>query len=326
MRTSLLFAVGFSCLSFTSCQKDDAPPTAPPTPAPGDYTKTVAPNETDASIQTLDNNLHYVSFLRSTTAKNKLVVFMGGSNSNTERLRLFCDFAASKGFHVINLAYPNNVAAEACANSSDTGCARKFRAEIAFGTDGSPLVSVNATNSIENRLKKLLDYLVQKDPGNNWNQYLENGTVAWSKTILSGHSQGAGHAAYIAKIKAVNRVIMFSGPNDFHNAANAPFNWLFFPSATPAASYFAFLHQRDEANPFAEQRQNVQALGLAAPTLTDNLTPPFGNANSLYTNLEPSNTNPPGAPYHGSTVTDRFTPLVGGVPRHSTVWNYMLGL
>lgn len=291
-----------------------------------DFTQTISPSLTDASIQTINGNDHYVSFLSSVTPRNQLLVFFGGTNSTTGRLRLFCDFAASKGFHVINLAYPNTVAAEACSNSSDMDCATKFRAEIAFGIDGSSLVSVNYANSIENRLKKLLEYLAQKDPKGLWEQYLQNGSIFWSKLILSGHSQGAGHAAYIAKSKNVKRVIMFSGPNDFSNVANAPFNWLSSSSVTPSANYYAFLHLRDDANPFTEQKQNVMALGMSAPILTDNLASPYNNNKSLYTDLEPSNTNPPGAPYHGSTVTDRFTPLSNGTPKHTAIWSYMLGL
>jgi len=262
MTKTFLYSLSLAILvSSFSCKKDNSTSGTTRT----DFTQTISPNLTDPLVQTINGNDHYVSFLSSVTPRNQLVVFFGGTNSTTDRLHLFCDFAASKGFHVINLAYPNTVAAEACSNSSDMDCATKFRAEIAFGIDGSPLVSVNYANSIENRLKKLLEYLVQKDPTGLWQQYLQNGTIVWNKLILSGHSQGAGHAAYIAKLKNVNRVIMFSGPNDFSNVANAPFNWLSSSSVTPSANYYAFFHLRDDANPFAEQKQNLMHLGMYAP-------------------------------------------------------------
>jgi hypothetical protein len=36
----------------------------------------------------------------------------------------------------------------------------------------------------------------------------------WSRIILAGHSQGAGHAAFAAQLVSMHRVVLFSGPND----------------------------------------------------------------------------------------------------------------
>merc|ERR1712232_752412 len=42
----------------------------------------------------------------------------------------------------------------------------------------------------------------------------ENGLPDWTKIVISGHSQGASHAAYIAYRKPVAGAIAFSGPQD----------------------------------------------------------------------------------------------------------------
>ncbi len=71
----------------------------------------------------------------------------------------------------------------------------------------------------------------------------------WSKIILAGHSQGAGHAAYIAMMipVPVRRVLMFSGPEDYNSTAQNPKTdpakrnsvpWLSQSSSTPLSSFW----------------------------------------------------------------------------------------
>jgi predicted esterase len=56
-------------------------------------------------------------------------------------------------------------------------------------------------------------------PFESWAQYLATpDSIDWSNIIVGGHSQGAGHAAYLAKFNSVNRVLLFSGPNDYSTA------------------------------------------------------------------------------------------------------------
>ena len=71
----------------------------------------------------------------------------------------------------------------------------------------------------------------------------------WSKIILAGHSQGAGHAAYIAMMLPVpvRRVLMFSGPEDYDSTSakptadvtgRSPVPWLTQSSTTPLSSFW----------------------------------------------------------------------------------------
>ncbi len=49
------------------------------------------------------------------------------------------------------------------------------------GIDRSPIVDVNAANSIDNRLTKLLEYLAAQHPEEDWSRYLahHNLPAAW---------------------------------------------------------------------------------------------------------------------------------------------------
>jgi hypothetical protein len=67
-------------------------------------------------------------------------------------------------------------------------------------------------------LTRLLQALARDHPTEGWDQYLTNGTPNWPKIALTGQSQGAGMAAYIAKRVKLARVILSSSPWD-HSVA-----------------------------------------------------------------------------------------------------------
>src|SRR5690606_3166381 len=95
------------------------------------------------------------------------------------------------------------------------------------GTQVSPAVNVDSINSIYTRTIKLLQYLAQQYPNERWHEYLLNADeMDWSKVAVSGHSQGAGHAAYFAKHFSVERSVMFAGPNDYSTYFNNAAPWL----------------------------------------------------------------------------------------------------
>lgn len=75
------------------------------------------------------------------------------------------------------------------------------------GEDVSPLVSVNAANSITGRLVSLLTYLNSNFPTEGWGQYLTNGQPRWDLITVAGHSQGGGHAGYLAKLVSLDRAV-----------------------------------------------------------------------------------------------------------------------
>jgi hypothetical protein len=121
-------------------------------------------------------------------------------------------------------------------------CYDFYRREIAFGQNGSPLVAVNHKNSILFRIQSLLQYLHSQNPAV-WATFFDGAKIHWDKIVLAGHSQGAGHAAFLAKNFYTAGVILFSGPHDYSPKGAAP--WLLRPSKTPENRFFAFLHEKD---------------------------------------------------------------------------------
>ena len=160
-------------------------------------------------------------------------------------------------------------------------------------------------------------------PSQNWGQYLLSPTTLnWSNIAVSGHSQGSGHSAYLAKYYNVERNVMFSGPNDYSTRYNCSAHWLRQPGVTSTNKQFVFLHLRDEAVPFYEQFVNISGMGMLQKddtTIVDNSLPPYSNSHCLYSNVEPS----VAGKYHGSTCVGIYTPINSGDTVFLPVWQYM---
>lgn len=105
------------------------------------------------------------------------------------------------------------------------------------GEDSSPLVVVDAGNSIRARLTALLTYLAATYPNEGWGQFVAAGQPNWSLITVAGHSQGAGHAAYMAKLYSLDRAVMFSAPGDTGAAPGALAPWLSLPNVTAASRH-----------------------------------------------------------------------------------------
>lgn len=271
---------------------------------------------------------HYVALSSSVISNNLLLVFIDGSGSNTKDYTFFPKLAASLGYHVVSIAYPNSpTVGSLCDASSDSLCFDNVRQEICYGTPVSNNVSVDTLNSINTRLVKLLQYLTTTYPANGWGQFLSGNNVVWSNIVTSGHSQGSGHAMYFGKTQAVHRVIMFSGVDDYSIHFNKSAHWLFNPSITPIGSIYSFLHLQDDVETYPHEFKNVQALGLLSngddSTSVDNKSTPYNNSHCLYTNITPPHSTIPSA-YHDATVVDYFTPVNGTQLLYNPVWTYML--
>ncbi len=207
----------------------------------------VDPAQTGTQIKTVWGN--HVAYINSKVKPvNRLLLMIVGTGTAANHNIPFFNFAAGAGYHVISIDYKNEVITTACSNSEDSTCFDKFRQEIVFGEPVSPLVDVDSVNSIYNRFYRLLQYLSEKYPGQGWQQYVKNNSIQWNKITVAGHSQGAGHAAYIGKKFSVNRVLIFAGPQDFLAKFNVPAGWLSKNGVTPPAKYFAFLHIKDPYN------------------------------------------------------------------------------
>ncbi len=288
----------------------------------------IPPKETDSQIDT-DLESHYVALNKSASSKNQLFLFFTGTGGTPFFQQQLSNTAADLGFHVISLNYPNDEAVNTLCGgaSSDLDCYAKVRLEIKDGTDRTPLVNVNRPNSIENRLIKLLIYLRARFPDDGWGQYLVNdSTIKWSSLVVSGHSQGGGHAGIIGRYHLVARVVMFAAM-DYSGRERKPANWIAVPgstpNATPAERFFGFSHQRDEAVNFTTLSAQVwPAYGMNAFGLVVNVdaaAPPYSNTHSLTSNLDTPTGN-----FHGCVAVDRNLALrADGTPVYKPVWEYL---
>lgn len=284
-----------------------------PNPAAGENVAIlVQPIQTDQRYASNEQS-HYV--IRSSNARlNKLLLFIGGSFSIPKDYSLFCNHSASIGLDVVSRSYPNDVATAPLGSSSDMLVFDHYRQELCFGTPVSSAVTIDTLHSVNMRAIKLVQYLTITYPEQHWGQYLTTqNTLKWDKVIVAGHSQGSGHACYLAKKNLTDRVVMFSGPNDYSSYFVHAAHWLRQPGVTPTGKHFALLHLQDEVVPFNHQVINLQGLGLLGagqnPLQADNLVSPYSNKTAL-------SINTPAISYHSSTV--------GGNAKLPAIWTYML--
>lgn len=205
----------------------------------------VDPASTGAGIVRM-HSPHVAMYDTKATSTHKLFLMIVGTGGSATETRPIDSVVAGFGYHVISLDYKNNVITTVCNNSHDSACFDHFRQEIMFGTPVSDSVNVDTTNSIINRFEKVLAYLVKNDAQGGWGTFYKHGKINWGSVVVGGHSQGAGHAAYIGQHFSVSRVLIFSGPQDYRVFFKSPAAWLSAKSATPASKYYAFLHLKDQ--------------------------------------------------------------------------------
>ena len=185
-------------------------------------------------------------------ANGLLLVTLGGTNSLPSDLAAFGDLAASRGYKVVALDYPNTVISTKARDDGFPDGFTSFREEIVVGTQVSSIVEVDAANSIENRLLSVL-----RSAGPGYAEFLENDQPRWNQIVVVGHSQGAGHAAYLGKRHPLRAVVLLAGPQDTSERGVSP--WLSMPSQTPPESFLALLH-RDDFFDCSKQLQAVSVL------------------------------------------------------------------
>jgi len=313
--TALILVFCFSNLAAQDC---------PPEALRVDTIRAIA---TDLSID-LEGNRHHVYVNTDCTPNQKLLLHMVGTIDNPARTTFYPTLAANNGYKVISLKYKNDdSASELCRFSQDENCYVAFHQEIIYGIDAHPELSVDESNSIYNRLVKLLLYMHDEYPSEGWDDFLiDNETVDWTSIVLSGHSQGGGHAAFIAKENQVDRVVMFASPNEFSFVFNEPTAWLGEESATPDSCFYAFLNLNDEIVDFDEQYACLSSMNLNSwgdSLHVQEITCPFDSTRILYTKYTTSGIL---GPNHNSVVIDFFTPLDSEIPVFLPVWTYLLGL
>ncbi len=251
----------------------------------------VRPNEVCNLISTF-NEPHQV-FPPSTNTKNILSIFYPGTAAIASEYSLVLQRGATRGYHVIGLNYVNQDSINTICNSGSAAgansCFGETRDEIITGQDKSRFVSVDTNNSIEGRTLALLKYLHSKRPSENWNQFYSGSDLVWNKIYVGGHSQGAGHAAYQGKIRALGRVTIYSGVSDYSTTAMTTPTWFTLPQSSLNGSYFGFIHINDSIANFSGNNNQVTDAWANSLLMTGALTDvvigtPYGNSRRLSTN------------------------------------------
>jgi hypothetical protein len=277
----------------------------------------INPKDTDAAIdQAFDD--HFAGYDPKAASNGKLYVHLPGANGTpTESLQIL-ELAIAAGYHVIGLMYVNTyVVSEICA--ADLDCYENVRLEIIDGMDRTDKITVSAANSIENRLTKLLAHLNATYPSEGWGAFLASGAPLYASIALSGYSQGGGHAALMAKTRALGRVVLFSAVTDGDNGI--PAAWLKANAVTPNTLHFGLAHTQDPI--FDNITSGWATLGLSffgIPVDVDSIEPPYANSHQLTTSLNTVTGNT-----HAGTAVDAHAPVVEGASALVPAWTYLIG-
>ena len=281
------------------------------------------------------------------TAKNKLVVVFPGTSAQTSVFNEVVNALTSDGYHVIVLRYQSALGTtQACPDAelpTNPDCHRQFRSEVVFGENVNdpngnaydlPVAHVNQAYSTNNRIIKLLDWLVTTAPTKGWAQFQQrSGTtctqtnatyggceVKWSKVSLLGHSQGAGVAMYLSKFFPVSALGMLSGPYDGIPDGGGGYSaapWTTEPLAIPDSKVTVLNHPSDDG--WEIENAVADAIPVVgAPVNVATQPASYGGSRRLYTDA--ASTCPwDGSPSHNSTAVDLCAP--DGL--YVTPWRYM---
>jgi hypothetical protein len=227
-----------------------------------------------------------------------LAVFLPGTGGKPENAVTLLDAIAGQGYRVIGLEYDDEPAVVGvCPRDPDPDCSAKFRAMRIDGSGpGVSGVTNPVAESIAARLVATLRALDKLQPTVGWGRYLDGDQPRWDRITVSGLSQGAGMAAFIAKQHAVRRVVLFSSPWDFTGADRRPAPWISLPGKTPIDRWQAAYNRRENTVPLI--RAAYAALGLPSEQVhVFDLDLPAG--------MQPRGPNP----YHPIGIRDvRYTP------------------
>ena len=209
----------------------------------------VRPSSVDTTIHRFDEP-DLVMFDRQVKLSAPLLVFLPGTGGRPQNTS---DFAESR--RIRDTAYRPRVHRHPGGRAGLSARARsrlfgEGAPQAIFGDDVTSLIDDQPEESVVNRLTKLLVALDRDHPAEGWAQYLANGQPNWTRIAVSGLSQGAGMAAYIAQRTRVARAILFSSPWDNYGPRHVLAPWVRRGTgATPPDDWFAAYHARENTAP-----------------------------------------------------------------------------
>ena len=308
----------------------------------------INPRTTDPLI-TNDPTFTHLAFTPTVPAIGKLAVVLHGTGASPQAYLELAGSLRSVGFHVIVLRYSAALGTtQACPDANaaaDPDCFRVFRSETTFGAGvpdptgqayDHPIASISRSDSVMNRLLKLVEYLRTLAPASGWDQFQQRtaGTcdsvnpqygscdLDWSKVAAVGHSQGAGVALYLGKFLPLSKVVMLSGSYDAYDLGGGAFvagPWISEGGfATATADIGTLNHTADQG--LGRIRAVANAVGIVGAEVPANTGPLFSGSRRLITSV-PSTCPWDSAPGHNSTGFDLCVPDLA----YNSAWNYLAG-
>lgn len=171
-------------------------------------------------------------------------------------------YGLAQGYRVIGVDYKYDPPGTRICPQQRGNSYKRFRDKKVFGIDeGMSDVNVSPAESILNRITKLLLFLAKTRPSSEgWGFYIDNYLPNWPVIALTGHSQGSGHAAFLAKRFPLYRVMLNSSPWDHYVNPFVIDDWLKAPSQTPSSRWYGLFDAKDSHAHV--MRSTYPALGL----------------------------------------------------------------
>lgn len=265
--------------------------------------RAIKPSAADPGVRQFDEPSIALSS-RTQSPDAPLALFLTGTGGKPANVGGLLQVVAAQGYRVLALEYDDEPAVvQVCPRDPDPDCSAKFRAMRVDGAGPGGGVSNPLAEAIVPRLVAALRALDREAPADHWGGYLDGDGPRWDRIVVSGLSQGAGMAAYIAKAHAVRRVVLFSSPWDFTMPGRKLAPWIAGPSATPPERWWAEYNARENTADLLA-RSYVQLRIPADHVLVfDRAIPPT---------MHPTGPNP----YHGITIRD---------PGYAPQWRRLYG-
>lgn len=241
-----------------------------------------------------------------------LVVYLHGAGAPTTCGSVAHeDFLAVRGFHVIGPCYSSNYGVGNCGNDIG-GC----RLEAFDGMDRTSVIAITRSDSLEERIVRMLTHLQSLNPQGGWEFFIVDGHPRWDRIVISGISHGASTAALIARVRNVERAVMLSGPLDTNQ------NWLTSPTLTPVDRQWGFTHTGDGQHAGHLTAFNVLMLP-GTPQRIENSARPWNDSHRLFTSVDAGNSDQS----HASTQVGGSSPRsADGGYRFTPVWEALYGV
>lgn len=299
--------------------------------------------DTHAHVRNINNN--------SSNLRNSLIVHLPGTTDHPSLSSCLLRSVAASGNPTIGLTYAylrrgdtarNDLCGTLPTVEDTVECLAQQHEDALFGgrygasattgpTGGADVEAfwqeIDARDSISGRLGMLLRHLDEEYPDEGWGDYYyyssSKSATNFPNTIPNpiferitfiGHSQGAGHAAYLARMRAVRGAALLSGPQDecVGCATDTTF-WVDGPFNSTAITALAHADDGDEYEPTLPIiRSNWARFGTFPSTdPVDIGTASYDVCRSpIVTSLRPASTSSCGRRGHCSTALDDSTPFL----------------